>query len=235
MDRDGTIIDKCFSAMFYTNNYEVNVGFVRILRCVLASNHLSVGQKIVANLKKMMEEKLNFKGKALLILHALSDIPCAKAICIHEDIPEILISLIHKSEFTGIILKIFKNLFDATITSNEDEKYTFSEDLPTISHTQCFLLEVREFLLFNIPMDEDSVMEEDDDALYGEFTNQKPQANNTSWETTFQLLLVLKELSSNNVGRSLVICGHYPYREISGPLDYAGFIKRVSFGLTLPE
>lgn len=235
MDRDGTVIDKCFQGMFFTNNYEVSIGYIRILRCILASNHLQASQKVLGHLKKMMEDKSNFKGRALYIMHAVSDIPCAKAICIHDDIPEVLISLLHKFEFTSIILKIFKNLFDISITSNEDEKYTYSEDMPTISQTQSFLLEIRDFLLFNIPGAEEEVMEEDDDALYGEFTKQKAQVNNISWESTYQVLTVIKELCSNVVGRSLVICGHYPYKDISGPLDFVGLTRRISLGLTQKE
>lgn len=235
MDREATVIDKCFSAMFNTENFDIHIGFIRLLRCVLASSSLSAGEKIMQNIKKLLDEKANFRGKALFMLQAVSDIPCAKAICIHDDIPEILIGLLKKKEFSIVILKIFKDLFDISITSNEDEKYTFSEDLPTISQTQCFLLEIREFLLFDIPGAEDEVMEEDDDLLYGEFTRQKPNSNEISWEFTNQVLIVLKELTSNLVGRSLVLCGHYPYKDISGPLDFQGLLRRISIGLSQHE
>ena len=235
MDRENTVIDKCFSAMFNTDNFDVHVGLVRILRCVLSSNSLPAGQKVLGNLKRILEEKVNSRGKALLMLQALSDIPCAKAICIHEDIPEILIGLLQKSEFTVTILKIFKDLFDIAITSNEDEKYTFSEDLPTISQTQSFLWEIREFFLFSVPGAEEATMEEDDDILYGEFTKPKTQTSTISWEITQQVLFVLKELTANLVGRSLVLCGHYPYKETAGPLDFQGLLRRISIGLAQQE
>ena len=235
MDRENTVIDKCFSAMFNTDNLDIHVGFVRILRCVLSSNSLPAGQKVLGNLKKILEEKTNSRGKALLMLQALADIPCAKAICIHEDIPEVLIGLLQKSEFTVIILNIFRDLFDIVITSNEDEKYTFSEDLPTISQTQSFLWEIREFLLFTVPGAEETTMEEDDDILYGEFTKAKPESNVISWEITQQVLFVLKELTSNLIGRSLVLCGNYPFKDTAGPLDFQGLLRRISIGLSQQE
>lgn len=252
IDQQGSIIDKSFRILFSTNNYEVHISFIRILRCILACNNLQAGKNIVDHLKRKIRDKNSFNGKAIYVLHAISDIPCAKALCLHEDMPDLLISFLHKNEFTRIVLRIFENFFDASITSCDDEKknlqstgdtsgqgkaelYTFTEDMPTISQIQHFLLEIREFLLFGVPGAEDAAMEDDEDQLYGEFTKAKQAISNISWEVTLGVLNTLKVLSSNPVGKSLIVCSHYPPKESPGPLDFVGLVKRVTLGLNQEE
>ncbi|OMJ87968.1 hypothetical protein SteCoe_10204 [Stentor coeruleus] len=251
IDQQGSIIDKSFRILFSTNNYEVHISFIRILRCILACNNLQAGKNIIDHLKRKIRDKNSFNGKAIYVLHAISDIPCAKGLCLHEDMPDLLISFLHKNEFTKITLRIFENFFDASITSCDDEKksgqntgngiqskielYTYTEDMPTISQIQHFLLEIREFLMFDVPGIEDAAMEDDEDQLYGEFTKAKQTVANISWEITLGVLNTLKVLSSNPVGKSLIVCSHYPPKESPGPLDFVGLAKRISIGLNQEE
>ena len=235
LDGQGSVIDRLFRVMFNTNDYDIHLSFLKIVRCILTTNHLPAGKPIVEFLKRMLKEKNNFKGKAIFIIHALSDIPFAKALMINEDIPEILISLITLPEFTKIVIKIFENLFNSELTTSDDEKFTYSEDLPKISQICAFVLAVRDLMNFNVPGGEDMTMDEDDDQLYGEFKKSKSKTSQVPIEVTQAVLNTLKVLSNSVVGRSLIICGHYPYRESSYPIEFTGFLRRLHIGLAQGE
>ena len=235
LDGQGSVIDRLFRVMFNTNDYDVHLSFLKIIRCVLTTNHLPAGKPIIEFLKRMLREKNNFKGKAIFIIHALSDIPFAKALMIHEDIPDTLISLINLPEFTKIVIKIFENLFNFELSTSDDEKFTYSEDLPKITQIISFILTIRNLLLFNVPGGDDMTMDEDEDQLYGEFKKSQSKTATVSIEVTQAVLNTVKVLSSSTVGRSLIVCGNYPYRdslgESSSPIEFTGFIRRVQIGL----
>lgn len=235
LDCEGSIIDKFFRILFNTNDYEVHNGFLRILRCILTTNHLAAGKPIVEHIKRMLKDKNNFKGKALFIVHSLSDIPFARALMIYEDIPEVLIPLIPIPEFTKLVMKIFEYFFNTEYTTSDDEKFTYSEDLPAINQIQQFILTIRELLQFSIPGAEEMTMDEDEDPLYSDFKKQKPKSNHVSIETTQSVLNTLKVLSNNVVGRSLIVCGYYPYKESLSPIEFGGFLRRITVGLYQTE
>jgi hypothetical protein len=127
--------------------------------------------------------------------------------------------------------KIFENLFNSELSTSDDEKFAYSEDLPKISHIQQFILMIRDLLLFNIPGAEEMCIDDDDDLLYGEFKKSKAKTSQVSIEVTQTVLSTLKVLSNSVVGRSLIVCGYYPYKDMQSPLEFSGFMRRVLLGL----
>lgn len=237
LDREGTVLDTLMKAFLKTNRLEVHSAFVRLLRCAVATNHLIVSIKIVNACKQMLQSSPSIQGKALYTILSLSEVACAKSLFIHEDLPEILLGLLNIPELAVPALKIFRNLFDTSISMNEDEKQMLVEDLPTITQTQSFLLETRKLLVFYVPGLPESVgVEEEEDDLYGEFVTQKEGEEGCSWELTLLVLRVIKEISNNIVGKSLLLCGQYPFtEEIQGTIDFEETLKRIILVLPIPE
>ncbi|CAG9329067.1 unnamed protein product [Blepharisma stoltei] len=238
LDRDGCVLDKLLKAFLRSNRIEVHSALVRLLRCAVATNHLEASMKIVTACKIMLQGSANIQGKALYTILALSEVACAKSLFIHEDLPEILLPFLSDPNLAVPALKVFRNLFDSSICMNEkDEKQMLVEDIPTISQTQSFLLETRKLLVFYIPgLPEAGMVEEEEDDLYGEFVKAKKTEEGCSWELTLLVLRVLKEISAHSVGKSLLLCGQYPFKEdLQGPLDFEETLNRISIGFNMPD
>mmetsp|Transcript_32915 Transcript_32915/g.57570 ORF Transcript_32915/g.57570 Transcript_32915/m.57570 type:complete len:1245 (+) Transcript_32915:3258-6992(+) len=219
---EASILQQMVKIFGQSNNYEVQTGLLRILRCVLSSNQPEAVSQVVDSVMAIKG------GKGLQLMLGIADVPSAKNVLIYHDAPELVMSALERLDTAETALKLLRVFFDNKIglCGDETAKYKLVEDLPTVSQTQRFLLEARRFLTFALPAGsvQANTLDEDD-PLYEEFATQ-PVQDEGSWLCTALVLEILLELSQHSLGRSLVLCGQYPYREDSAALlDFSDTLR----------
>jgi hypothetical protein len=213
-EEEASILQQMVQIFGHSNNFEVQTGLIRILRCVLASNLPDAVSQVVESVMAVKG------GKGLQLMLGIADVPAGKNVLIYNDAPLLAMEALERLDTAETALKLLRIFFDNKVglCGEETAKYKLVEDLPTVSQTHRFLLEARRFLTFTLPAGslQANTMDEDD-PLYEEFSTQ-PVQDEGSWLCTHLVLEILLELSQHTLGRSLVLCGQYPYREGSAPL-----------------
>lgn len=221
-ETDRSILETLLHKFSVINNREVHVGLVRLLRCMISTQHLVACEIVATHLLRFFhEEGLQAQAKAMVIIAELIDLPGLKAIMIHNDLADIAVKLLGNKEVQIVCLRVLRGLFAFKVSLSEESSYRLVEDMPTITQTQNYLLESRKFLSFKLPpgVTIDQPVEEEVDILYDEFVRETVEEREGGpYECTLMVLHAVHYLSQHSLGRILLLSGQYPH---SGDLTHA--------------
>jgi len=252
-ESDMSVLERFIESFVLTNNHELQQALVRLLRCVLATNHEEACNLVVKKLLSLLRETVNQRAKVLHTIYGIIDVPAAKSLMIYEDLPEDLIRMLESKELRLLALRVLRVLFDVKIgmcseelsrlkTSEEPSvnqqqstslgRYKLVEDMPTVSHTQQFLAECKRFLTFKLPEGvvlEGDVGMDDDDPLYSEFTTRRSESEDqNSVQCTLLVYRILWELCQHSLGKALLLCGEFPPKNQTPIIDFIDTLQYVS-------
>ena len=247
------VLERFIDAFVITNSHDLQQALVRLLRCVLATNHEESCNLIVRKLLASLRGANSSQAKVLHTIYGIIDVPAAKSLMIYEDLPEDLIRMLESKELRLLALRILRVLFDVKIGLCSEEmsklktaeetsltqqqsaslgRYKLVEDMPTVSHTQQFLAECKRFLTFKLPEGvalEGDIGMDDDDPLYSEFkTHRSISEDQNSVQCTALVYRILFELSQHPLGKSLLLCGEFPHKDQAPLVEFGDTVQYVT-------
>lgn len=230
---DRSVLETLLYKFSIINNREVHAGLVRLLRCVISTQHFTACQIVATHLLKFFhEEGIQPQAKALMMIAELIDLPGIKAILIHNDLADIAIKLLSNKELQCVCLRVLRGLFAFKISLSEESSYRLVEDMPTITQTQNYLLESRKFLSFKLPpgISIEQPGEEEVDTLYDEFVRETVEEREGGpYECTLMVLHTVHYLSQHSLGRVLLLTGQFPLRSDLPPaLDMTETLRCIT-------